>query len=482
MDTETIYVPSRFENIINNFDEYTPLLVKPKDDIKAFLKMTEKMKTQKSGILSILKGSTGIGKTTLIYSLPYYESTIFEKVIRVPEDCKYTEIIPWIKNNIDEENDLVKIISLDGREITTDDYGLINLLTGLNQLLRRRKDILVCWPVNDDNWYDKLVTSGRQVGGKNFIPKQAEIIVNGPKKKKWKDALEKLLIFMDKNFNDLAIDNELIEETIESSDTLGEFLEDIGDIISDRICETREDNDLPELLFVISSGKNLETEANRLRRAGTYFLKAEELMSYSPKSEPGKFWHARGKHSSLENLGYIITLFNVKLLTVKSTAVNYSCKFKGNDILKTLANSSNMKMTKPNGKTSIKSTDLYKYINDEIPEELTSTPKGTLSKDTIKLYSQIQKKSATMHKEINMAICSYFQDIINDPDKFEVVDYEFDAGDGNLQIDAIVNINGEEKYLEFHHISDSKCKASSMARYIMDKIRAYAQHYNLIKR
>lgn len=482
MESNKIYVPSRFENILNNYKDYSTIYVKPKEDIKSMLNLIEKMNTQKGGALSILKGKTGIGKTTMIYTLTHYEPQIFDKVISIPENIEFPDILNNIKEKIGEATEQIKIVLLDGREIIDDETGLTNFLTSLNQLLRRRKDLLVCWPVNNEEWYNKLVEKGREIGGKNFIPSQATIEVQGPEKDTWKQALENLLIFMDKTFEELSIDDTMIRDILKTSNTLGEFLEEIGDVVSERLSEMHNEKELPEILFIISSGKNVESEANRLRRAGSYILKAEELRSYSPKSEPGKFWAARGKKLAQENLGYIITLFGAKLLTVKSTAVNYSCKFYGNKELEKYTEDSGMIMQKANGKKAVMSTDLYKFIFNEISEELTSTPKGHITEDNLQLYKKIQLKSATMHKAINEAICNYFNEVINDNSVFRITNVEYDAGDGNLQVDVIAEINGKEYFLEFHHLSSGNCKAASISSYIMDKLRSYAQHYDLIAR
>lgn len=482
MESNKIYVPSRFENIINNYKDYSAIYVKPKEDIKSMLSLNEKMSTQKGGALSILKGKTGIGKTTMIYTLPHYEPQIFDRVISISENIEFSDIINNIKENIGEATEQIKIVLLDGREIIDDETGLTNFLTNLNQLLRRRSDLLVCWPVNNEEWYNKLVNKGREIGGKNFIPSQAAIEVQGPEKETWRQALENLLIFMDKTLDELLIDDNMIRGILKKSNTLGGFLEEIGDVVAERMSDKYNEKELPEILFIISSGKNVEAEANRLRRAGSYILKAEELKSYSRKSEPGKFWAARGKKLHQENLGYIITLFNAKLLTVKSTAVNYSCKFYGNTELKKYTEDSGMIMQKQNGKKAVMSTDLYKFIFNEIPEELTSTPKGHISDDNLKLYKKIQLKSATMHKAINESICNYFKEVINDNNVFNITNVEYDAGDGNLQVDIVAEINGKEYFLEFHHLSSSNCKAASISSYIMDKLRSYAQHYNLVAR
>jgi len=198
MENDKVFVPSRFENIINNYDDYSTIFVKPKKDIKSMLGTIEKMRTQRGGALSILKGKTGVGKTTMIHALPFYEPQIFNKVISIPENIGFKDIIDIMKEKIGESTHQIKIVLLDGREIIDDETGLTNFLTRLNQFLRRRNDVLVCWPVNNEEWYDKLVKNGREIGGKNFIPSQALIEVQGPSREKWKQALQNLLVFMDK--------------------------------------------------------------------------------------------------------------------------------------------------------------------------------------------------------------------------------------------------------------------------------------------
>lgn len=87
-----------------------------------------------------------------------------------------------------------------------------------------------------------------------------------------------------------------------------------------------------------------------------------------------------------------------------------------------------------------------------------------------------------MHKAINEAICNYFTEAIDDRDIFKILNIEYDAGDRNLQVDVVAEINNEEYFLEFHHLGSKNCKAAKISSYIMDKLRLYSQHYNLVKR
>ncbi|WP_339210462.1 hypothetical protein NSQ41_17255 [Aeribacillus sp. FSL K6-8210] len=308
-----IKVPSRFENILPHFtnesNELGALLIEVKDDIDSFVDLVKKVQVQNGGVLSFVKGATGIGKTTTVYSMPIWRSDLFNKTYFVPVDTDFNSITQWIKDNVPPHETKINIVLLDGREITSDAVGLTNLFTSLNQLLRRRKDLIVCWPANDDAWLETLVETARKVGGRNFVPSNGVITISGPDKSTWRDILERLLIYMDKTLADLAIEESQLNDLITSSDTVGEFLAEVGDIVSQGIVDEQKAKKLPEVVFVISSGEKVESEANRIRRAGSYILKSEELTSYSPKPSSGKLWNDRNK-SKKESLAYIITLFN----------------------------------------------------------------------------------------------------------------------------------------------------------------------------
>ncbi|WJQ07492.1 hypothetical protein QT235_01980 [Geobacillus stearothermophilus] len=480
-----IKVPSRFENILPHFtnesNELGALLIEVKDDIDSFVDLVKKVQVQNGGVLSFVKGATGIGKTTTVYSMPIWRSDLFNKTYFVPVDTDFNSITQWIKDNVPPHETKINIVLLDGREITSDAVGLTNLFTSLNQLLRRRKDLIVCWPANDDAWLETLVETARKVGGRNFVPSNGVITISGPDKSTWRDILERLLIYMDKTLADLAIEESQLNDLITSSDTVGEFLAEVGDIVSQGIVDEQKAKKLPEVVFVISSGEKVESEANRIRRAGSYILKSEELTSYSPKSSSGKFWNDRNK-SKKESLAYIITLFNAKLTTIKPTAVNYACLFYDDGLLSEIAKENGINKNKANAIRALESTDFYKFLIGKIPHELTSSNKGKMNDNTKAAYDSIQSKSAKYHKNINKAICSFVQEVIGDHSKFEVIDYEVDAGNGGLFIDAVVQVNGKKINLEFHHLSSKNCKASKMASYIMEKLKNYAQHYQLISR
>jgi len=369
------------------------------------------------------------------------------------------------------------ILLLDGREISDDEVGISQFITSINQMLRRRKDIICCWPINDLLWRQTIYSLTHKIGGLSLLPEQAQIVISGPSKDMWELCLEKILNQLYVNIGDLGLDKSIVLNKIDESSTIGEFLHRTSLVFAERITKVQKIKNLPEIAFVISSSGEVIGEANRIRRTGNYLLNAENLIGYSTRSESGKWWKDRSKDQN-QNLGYIVSLFNARLTTLNPGAVVYSCLHFGEDVIKDKIKQIGYMEHISNARTTMKTTDFYRFLSGDTLSELTSSKKGKISDVLAKAYSYVQSNSALKHKSINDSILK----LINNIDQnVVVIDLEVDGGDQNLYTDAIIKMNNE-LYLEFHHLSEGNCKASSMASYIMGKMRAYAIHYNLCPR
>jgi len=475
-------IPNRFEAIISTdyFNDFQPLLIPVKNDLIKIQLIKKKCEIQNGGILSFFLGTTGIGKTTLAYSIPTFLKDDFDDLLRIPDEINYRDVVIWINENLPEKSDKSKILLFDGREETDDKTGLAQFLSGLNQILRKRKDIIFIWPTNNQDWQKEVKEKAKQIGGSNFSPINADVKLTGLDKDTWDTALEKILIQLDLAIEDFALSKENLLELINQENTIGEFLSAVGSLLSSNVTELKEIKGLPHVVFVVSSGEEVVGESNRIRKVKTLALRAQELLSYSRKSESGKFWQERGKNPQ-ESLAYIISLFDARLTTVGPSVLAYSALHYGNDVLKKIVEDSNVQPHITNAKTTFKASDLYKYLTNTTPNELTSSKKGKTGTTTMNAFEEIQKLSATTHKEINKSIAGLMENTLELYDK-EKENFEVNAGEQNLYTDMICSVDSQEFYLEFHHLSINNCKAASMASYIMGKLRAYAFHYNLIKR
>jgi hypothetical protein len=336
------------------------------------------------------------------------------------------------------------------------------------------------WPTTDPEWHKEIQDAATKIGGSNMVPDKGDITIIGPAKSEWVTVLDRILLQLDSSLAEVGIDANLAQQLADSSITIGEFLAQVGTIVAQRTTELREIKALPSLMFVVSSGPEVVGEANRLRRPGSYILKAEELIAYSTRSESGKWWQERQKQPE-QNLSYIISLFGARLATVSASGVAYACLHKGAPNLVTAATGAGMIANTTNATKTLKATDLYRLLVGERINELTSSRKGKTKDTTLTAFANIQALSAQQHRTINEAVVTALAGEINTID-LKKTRFEVDGGDQNLYTDVVLSQDAKELYLEFHHLSEANCKAASMASYIMAKLRAYAIHYNLAPR
>lgn len=427
-----------------------------------------------------MSAPSGTGKTTAVYSLASILSDRYASVFVVPSTVPIRDLPTWLASNLPEPDGRTVPVLIDNREASDDDVGLKQLMSSLNGILRRREDLMALWPTTDDTWRASLIDAARQVGGNSIVPKAGELNIVGPNRETWPTVLERLLIQLDQAREDLAIDDSAIASAAEQSDHIGGFLEIIRDVVAERVDDIQISHGLPKVLFVISSDSAVVGEANRLRRAGTLRVRGEELMSYSSRSASGKYWQAR-LSAPKHHLAYIISLFDARVATMSPSSVSYAALHYGDHDLQQLVKKAGLGRSQANAQTTFKSTDFYKLLKGTTSYELTSTTKGKTAETTKSAYAAVQEVSAKRHKAINQSICALAEYVVPEF-KASAGRYEVDLGGSDAFADAVVPIGMDELHLEFHHLSAAHCKASTMASYIMDKLRVYALHYNLIPR
>lgn len=476
-----IRIPTRFEHILGDEQlSSTPLIVKVERDMKQFEILRRTTEIQGGGILAFLSGLSGCGKTTSVWSASINMADRFELVTVVPNTVPLREITTWLVDNLPPKGAKSILVLIDGREASDDTVGLRQLMSSLNQFLRNRQDVIACWPTTDDDWKRELITLARTIGGSSLSPASADVRIAGPSKGMWDEVLERLFIQLDQRLEDLGMSSEYIEDAISKSETVGDFLAKVRDGVAERVNVLQIANDLPEILFVVTSTSAVVGEANRLRRAGTMVLKAEELVGYSPRSEAGKWWQERN-HDPRHHLAYVISLFRAKLVTMTPSSVVYSIAEYGPEDMRIALRDYGVTKSPANADTTFQSTDFSKFISGLGVNELTSTTKGKTSQSILDAYGYVQGSSSKRHKVINQAICALAEK--NVPSfTASSGQFEVDLGEQDTYADAVISLADRDLHLEFHHLSNAHCKAASIAAYVMKKLRVYAHHYNVIPR
>lgn len=473
-------IPIRFENILTSPSlEPTPLLVGVEEDLQFFDRLRRRAETQQSGVIAFPLGESGGGKTSAVHAASALIPDRFGPVFTLPATVPVRELGQWLAENLPQRGTRSTIVRMDGREASDDQVGLKQMLASLNQTLRGRPDLVVCWPTVDQDWRAQLVELARTIGGRGLCP-DGFASLRGPPRETWIDVLERILVQLDHTLDDVALDHGYVATVAQEESNVGRFLEAISAAIAERVDEVQLTNRLPRLTFVITSTSEVVGEANRLRQAGTYILKSRELVAYSPKSEAGKWWAARAQEPQ-HHLGYIIALFQARLTTMTPSSVVYSCLQHGDESLKQVARDKGMTPSGANATTTFKNTDLYRFLIGQPNSELTSTIKGRTAATTVEAHSAIQALSSKRHKAINQAISALGEDVVPG---FKASEgrFEVDLGERDTFTDAVIPLDGDDLHLEFHHLSSAHCRAASMASYMMEKLRTYAWRHNVIPR
>ncbi|QYX30241.1 hypothetical protein [Sphaerospermopsis torques-reginae] len=88
-----IYIPNRFESVLEDsrFD-YSSLIYQVEDDLKAIDGLANLIRVQNGGVLAFLIGSSGVGKTTSVYSMSVFLKDKFSSVLAVPPEVDLRKI------------------------------------------------------------------------------------------------------------------------------------------------------------------------------------------------------------------------------------------------------------------------------------------------------------------------------------------------------------------------------------------------------
>ena len=116
MNGKPIYIPNRFESVLGSpYFKAISLIFPVKEDLRAFDLLGQKAELQQGGLLVFLLGTTGIGKTTAVYSSSVHMSSLFSEVFLIPPEIELRNVSSWLKDHIPKSIDKKLLILFDGR-------------------------------------------------------------------------------------------------------------------------------------------------------------------------------------------------------------------------------------------------------------------------------------------------------------------------------------------------------------------------------
>jgi hypothetical protein len=140
--TQPIPIPTRFEHVLTHRLDPAALIVPAESDLEKFESLRVAAQVQGGGLLGLLTGSTGVGKTTRVYSAAIHKSDRFTAIVPIPPEVPLREVSDWLRANLPAADSRTTLVLFDAREVSDDSVGLRQLLASLNGLLRTRPDVL----------------------------------------------------------------------------------------------------------------------------------------------------------------------------------------------------------------------------------------------------------------------------------------------------------------------------------------------------
>ena len=469
-------LPSRYEPLVETFGEKSKSTFVPVDkDLSALKKLVARAESASQGKIMFISGESGIGKSTFVHSLEVFLPDKISRVERIPPPHELDlEGVPEYISKVPQKSKFT-IINFDGREapyFNEEQYR--NFIIQLNNVLRSRKDIIVLQPVTDEKFARKICNLFENIGGSSAFGSEQIHKLNGLPKLQFEITLEKILQIAAWKLEDAAIEDSEITKLQNNSTRIGEFLDKVGNLITERFDTDEIGITFPKLVIGISSDDlNVRATCRNLRRADSFYIESARLMMHTKRSNVADWWNERSTDLRT-SLPHVIALFDAQLVSISASSIVHSVICHGPDDLCELIQP--FRKNKGNAKKIIKSSELYKFVTGTELDIIQTT--AGVSKNTTDAYVKIQEKSKTHHKSINQAVTEM---VIDAGGEIFNPKYEVSLVKGS-QTDVAFNYDSRQIALELHHVLNRECNENKIAIYILDKIKEYAINIGLATR
>jgi hypothetical protein len=477
-----VTVPTRYEGLLDavGSEGIGQVLLESESDLTALKEVLVEVKSAGQGKVLFLLGGTGVGKTTLAASTQIYLATQVSKVLTPPPDYELplSELPAWLNKHVDakDRGRGVVVVNLDGRELpATDVTARQAAMVNLNAYLRRTPNLLAVWPVVNRAFAEDLLALLDEVGGRSAIARKQIHEVIGLPKSRYFDALQLLLSATGTRLEDAAVTRQEAESLVPKSDSIGDFMNAVHDLVVQRYDIGDLGTRLPRVSIVVSSNGDSSDACRMLRRGSKYLLDPERLLQFS-RANVADDWRTYGKRNARHGLPFIASLFEVRLLNLTGSMVVNACAFSPDHRLRNAVRTHYPSPVKSNAANTMKSCSLVRSL---MGQEDVGPAGGAASDEVGKAYLAVQALSKGAHKVINEAIVSVLTDqlSISLPDlRFEYQPHQHEA----LQVDCWFTRDDRPETLEFTHRQADELTPAGISSYALGKIRDYARDYGLL--
>ena len=350
---------------------------------------------------------------------------------------------------------------------------LSKLMVNLNALLRRNSKLLVLWPVIDRQFADEAISRLQLVGAQSALTSVPIHEVQGVEKERYFDVLNLLLRATSLKLEDAAVSEDEALSLVNSSVSIGDYLSRIQGLVVSRYDLGELGVTLP-IVYVIFSSSNDSTPSCRLIRRGDRFLVDSDRLLQLSRANVADDWRSRGKLNPRNGLPFIVSLFEVRVLNISSSAVVNACAFSDDEELQQIVRKHYPNPVKSNAANTLRNSSLVRALQGLEDVGLTTSN----SSDAIQnAYRDIQAITNRKHRQINAAIVKVLTQQLSLDLGSVSTEYQ-PISDKGLTVDVWIERSIRPEALEFTH--QNKASEAVLSSYLLNKIQDYSRDYNLI--
>lgn len=473
-DIKKIKLPTRFESLnLNNKDDkkLKSFILRNNMAIDYINNIIEVMYTRNSGMFSIIRGQSGVGKTTFLRTINLYIKNIEVHVIY--DDVELQKYFSKIT-----DNNNIKIIILENREsIAEMKYlSMEKDVRSINRFIRSEngRNSIIVWPCNDQSIVEDIKEVSKRIGGSFLIGDDTIYNFKGPSTESYFQILKNTFsIFNYENdIEDYGVDEEISNSIINNqgkSITIGTYLEKARGIIINNIKKMNGYHDLStenfKLWIIVISDKSCIRDINYLTKGNNRQIDLDRLLNSTGSNIKTKF---------LQNKS-ILRMFSgavdCRILSINKSDIcrliksTKDKKLKG--ILEEIGVTTNDKLTRT---SFINNCEIIQAI-----EEIAITSDKDIKVDDDLEFTKILKIAESNDKILNKEICEILKE------EHHIYSYVIENNMGEfttIRSDAHCGIKGN--YLELEFMWRTGISKATIAEYTLKKIYNYAEALRII--
>lgn len=473
-------LPTRFENInVKNKEVLKNFILRNNKAIRHIRTMIVNMESSNSGAFLLLKGESGIGKTTLINTLPFFlinQNILIEAVDEKKDLREYLNKCKEVRNGI-------RLIVLEGREFSSQVKfsELEKSLTAINQFIRSQqgKNTIVVWPCNGEEMVQDILYFSSQIGGTSLFRDDTVFELEGPDESDYYGILKNTFYIL--NQEDIEDDYGVtkaeaakIRTNLEKI-TIGSFLEKTRSNLIQNILKIDgafQDYDYESFkLWILVIAKNNPLDDVTYLTKGNYAnVDFQRLLS----STSGNISHKIQKNSNI--IGLLAKELDCRILYIPYELVTNSITSTKNDALKKLLSQNGVKIhNSATKRIDILKSSLGSAITGSQIHYKRTTSKiedSQLSQDFSNILKITQNNDRIANEELGKILEENELVYSSRPEQSFGLNY-------SVRTDLLCGIEGN--YLRLEMMWRTSTTRGEIANYVLQKLLNYASAMGIIE-